>query len=80
MRTATPSSGFSGARLRKLRLARGIRREQLAAWTGVSIATLSAWERDETVPHKRNAWRVANVLGIDVDELRPDADDEVAAS
>lgn len=60
---------FSGARLRLLREARGLRREQLAVYVDRSYGLEVRWERDLAVPTANDLPRIAEVLNVDVDAL-----------
>jgi transcriptional regulator with XRE-family HTH domain len=51
-------------KMKELRTQQGIRLEQLASATGVSINTLRGYERGARVPGVDSARRIANVLGV----------------
>ena len=56
-------------RLRTLRRLRAISQEELAAESGVGRATISRIERGETGAHGRTLRRLADALGVGVEEL-----------
>lgn len=62
---------FRKNRVAFYRQVRGIPQQELARLTGVTRATISNWERDEVVPHKRLAHKVADALQISVRKLWP---------
>lgn len=58
-----------GQRIRTARETRGLSQVSLAAAAGISQGYLSQLERDEREPTLSIAARVANALGVSVDEL-----------
>lgn len=58
-----------GARLRRLRLARGWSQLELSAQAEVSQVEISYWERDLRHPHPRNLNRLAAAWGCTLMEL-----------
>jgi XRE family transcriptional regulator, regulator of sulfur utilization len=67
---AAPSSPPEvGATLQKLRLKRGLTLEDLSRAAGVSKSMLSQIEREKANPTIAVAWRLANALGIGIEEL-----------
>lgn len=58
-----------GATLQRLRLARKMTLEQLSRAAGVSKSMLSEIERDRANPTIAVAWRLANALGIELNQL-----------
>jgi len=58
-----------GATLHKLRLARSLTLEDLSRAAGVSKSMLSQIEREKANPTIAVAWRLANALGIGIEEL-----------
>lgn len=58
-----------GATLQKLRLQRGLTLEDLSRAAGVSKSMLSQIEREKANPTIAVAWRLANALGIGIEEL-----------
>lgn len=44
-------------------------RERLAADCSVSVATVRGWESGEVLPSAINALRLAQVLGVEVEEI-----------
>jgi XRE family transcriptional regulator, regulator of sulfur utilization len=68
-----------GATLQKLRLKRGLTLEDLSRTAGVSKSMLSQIEREKANPTIAVAWRLANALGIGIDELLASSPKEVDA-
>jgi transcriptional regulator with XRE-family HTH domain len=65
-----------GEALQRLRLARRMSLEQLSRVAGVSKSMLSEIERDKANPTIAVAWRLANALGLTLDQLlAPGRDD-----
>jgi transcriptional regulator with XRE-family HTH domain len=62
---ARPAAPFA-LRLKALRLAAGLSRTELAGLCGVAAGSLRAYEDGRRKPHRRNANRVARVLGEEV--------------
>lgn len=58
-----------GATLQKIRLKRGLTLEDLSRAAGVSKSMLSQIEREKANPTIAVAWRLANALGIGIEEL-----------
>jgi transcriptional regulator with XRE-family HTH domain len=58
-----------GARLRELRLARGLTQPQMAAGVGTSASNISDLERGVKVPTLTTVARLADVLECNVSEL-----------
>ena len=58
-----------GAAIIENRQAAGLSQKQLAAKAGVSHAAVSYWENGVNVPNVADCWRVADALGLTVDEL-----------
>lgn len=66
----TPSSPPEvGASLQRLRLKRGLTLEDLSRAAGVSKSMLSQIEREKANPTIAVAWRLANALGVGIEEL-----------
>jgi transcriptional regulator with XRE-family HTH domain len=65
-----------GDRLQKLRLARGMSQSQLARAAGVPVGSLRGWEQKRRTMLADAAVRLADALGITVDELLRDAPPE----
>jgi transcriptional regulator with XRE-family HTH domain len=67
-----------GATLQKLRLKRGLTLDDLSRAAGVSKSMLSQIEREKANPTIAVAWRLANALGVGIEELlssdMPEAD------
>src|SRR5213596_2884466 len=61
-----------GATLQKIRLKRGLTLEDLSRAAGVSKSMLSQIEREKANPTIAVAWRLANALGIGIEELLAD--------
>lgn len=62
---------FRKNRLAFYRQVMGIPQVELARQVGVSAVTIGHWERDERLPYKRHAQKVAEVLQIPVRKLWP---------
>jgi XRE family transcriptional regulator, regulator of sulfur utilization len=58
-----------GATLQKLRLRRGLTLDDLSRAAGVSKSMLSQIEREKANPTIAVAWRLANALGVGIEEL-----------
>jgi len=54
--------------IERYRQSGGWTRRELARRTGVSVATVAAWEKG-VMPHARNLWKLAIIFNIDVIEL-----------
>lgn len=67
---------FSGARLRQVREAAGLRREHLAVRIDRSVPSIADYERDRYVPATPVLCRLADALGCPVDALLVDARDD----
>ena len=65
---SSPADSF-GARLRKLRKARGLTQSDLAKAAGSAQALVSRYEADRVLPHTDAAARIADALGVTTDEL-----------
>lgn len=62
---------FRKNRLAFYRQVMGIPQHELARRAGVSAGAISEWERDEAIPHKKLAYKVADALQIPVRKLWP---------
>ena len=62
-----------GQQLQKLRRAKGLSQPQFAEAAGVSVGALRNWEQGRRLPYIDAAYRVAQALGITVDQLIGDA-------
>jgi transcriptional regulator with XRE-family HTH domain len=60
---------FNGSRLRALRLAAGLRREDLAVTLRRSARSVANWEMGESAPRGDDPGLIAHALGVDVGEL-----------
>lgn len=60
-----PSEGTLGARLRRLRTARGLSHRQLASVLRVDPSTLISWESGEHSPSLRNQSKLHRLLNSD---------------
>ena len=60
---------FFGESLRRLRKAKGLTQEALAARLGVAFQTVSKWERDESYPDLTMLPTLAAFFGVTADEL-----------
>lgn len=58
-----------GKRIASLRKEKGLKQEQLAEMLGVSGQAVSKWENDQTCPDITLLPKLAQILGISVDEL-----------
>jgi putative transcriptional regulator len=56
-------------RVKDLRVAAGLRQEDLAASTGVSRQTIISIERGRYNPSLELAWKLARTLGVTIEEL-----------
>jgi putative transcriptional regulator len=56
-------------RVKDLRVAAGLRQEDLAARTGVSRQTIISIERGRYNPSLELAWKLARTLGVTIEEL-----------
>jgi transcriptional regulator with XRE-family HTH domain len=64
-----PSPPEVGATLQKMRLQRGLTLDDLSRAAGVSKSMLSQIEREKANPTIAVAWRLANALGVGIEEL-----------
>lgn len=77
-KSATPTAPPEvGATLQKLRLQRGLTLDDLSRAAGVSKSMLSQIEREKANPTIAVAWRLANALGVGIEELLSSATREV---
>ena len=67
-RPAASAESF-GARLQRLRTAKGLTQGQLAVRLGVSEPSISAWELDKARPKAGRVEVLANMLGVEIHEL-----------
>jgi transcriptional regulator with XRE-family HTH domain len=58
-----------GQQLKKLRAAAGLSQSQLARAAGVPVATLKNWEQGRRQPLLGAACKLADALGVGLDEL-----------
>jgi len=58
------------AEVRRLRLAAGLTRLDLADATDVSVDTIKRWEQGRNRPHPKPLARLARALGVDVEDLQ----------
>lgn len=65
----------AGGRVRTYREQLGISRERLAATCDVSVSTISRLELRDHVPGVSILSRIANTLGVTIDELLSDRDE-----
>ena len=63
------NSEYFSHNLRRLRLAKGLTQEQLAATLGVSIQSVSRWECGNTLPDVMLLPEIARLYGVTVDDL-----------
>jgi transcriptional regulator with XRE-family HTH domain len=79
-KSSAPSSPPEvGATLQKLRLKRGLTLDDLSRAAGVSKSMLSQIEREKANPTIAVAWRLANALGVGIEELLSTGNDIVEA-
>lgn len=69
---------FSGQRLLELRTAANIKRERLAVDVDRSFSSIVKWERGENTPTVADVGRIAEALGVGVEELFDDLPAAVA--
>lgn len=69
-----------GEKLQKLRKARGLTQEELAAKVGVSRQSLSKWESDGALPDTANILLLADLFGVSTDYLLREAETAQAAA
>lgn len=69
-----------GEKLQKLRKARGLTQEELAAQVGVSRQSLSKWESDGALPDTANIILLADLFGVSTDYLLREAEAGQAAA
>lgn len=60
---------YVGYRIAKIRGLYGMSQGDLARATGLSVASISAYERGDTMPLFDNAFEIANALHTDVNDL-----------
>jgi transcriptional regulator with XRE-family HTH domain len=58
-----------GETLRALRLGAGLTQVELSVKCGVSLSAIRQYEQDHKEPALRSAVRIADVLGVSLDEL-----------
>lgn len=58
-----------GARLRELRVAKNLTPEQVCALTGISVSTLSRYERNMQEPTKRYLMALARAYNTSIDYM-----------
>lgn len=63
-----------GERLKALRIYHGYTQEELAAKIGTKKQTISRYENSEREPNLKAAKKIANALGVSLEELTPDED------
>ena len=64
-----PKTKSFPARLKGLRAAAGLTQDELARRTGVRRLSVSQWECGRRAPSLATARRIAQALGVSVDEL-----------
>ncbi len=69
--------GFSPAAFRRQRSRRQLSLSELSLLSGVSAATISAWETGKVAPSPRNLAAAAEMLGIGVADLVPVKEDRL---
>lgn len=79
-KSSAPSSPPEvGVTLQKLRLKRGLTLDDLSRAAGVSKSMLSQIEREKANPTIAVTWRLANALGIGIEELLSSEPEDVEA-
>ena len=58
-----------GKTMKENRLAQHLTQKQLAAKIGATHASISYWENGVNIPNVRDCWKIADVLGVSIDEL-----------
>jgi transcriptional regulator with XRE-family HTH domain len=58
-----------GTRFQRIRLEKGFSQSELAEAAGIPISTLRGWERNRREPLLGAAARLADALGVTLDEL-----------
>ena len=58
-----------GARVRTAREKTGLSREHIAFWVGISTSTITRLENESRVPTGDTMRRIADCIGVTVDEL-----------
>lgn len=66
---ASASAETPGARIRRLRLDRGLTQAALSQLMGVSVPAVSGWEVDRSWPHPNRLAMLADALGVSQAEL-----------
>jgi transcriptional regulator with XRE-family HTH domain len=64
-----------GARTRRLRMAKGLKIEELADLVQVDKSALSSWERGDYLPRLDHRIKLANQLGVTLEHLLSEVDD-----
>jgi transcriptional regulator with XRE-family HTH domain len=65
----------SPAAIRKFRLAANLRREDVASRIGVSFTSVKTWEEGRNEPRLNNIILLAQLFGVNRDELYEDWED-----
>lgn len=55
--------------VKKLRVQKGLKQKDIAFQTGLSKASISLYESGKSKPSINSAFKIAEVLGVTVDEL-----------
>ena len=58
-----------GKSIKQKRLEKGMTQSQLAKSIGVTHASISFWENNVNIPNVLDCWKMADALGITIDEL-----------
>lgn len=64
--------GTVGQRIRELREKAGLTQRQVAEKMGIHWATISQWETGRFIPRESSAARLAEALGVKVQDILPD--------
>ncbi len=72
--------GFSGATVRRLRIARGLGTDDLADLVGASVSTVWSWETGRTAPTPPTLVRIAQALHVTPADLLAIREDQLTLS
>jgi transcriptional regulator with XRE-family HTH domain len=71
---ARGSNSNFGKRLKRLREERRLSQEAVSERSGISVQTISRWERDLRVPDWNAALALCGALGVNPEEFMPEAE------